>query len=41
MGNRNRKISFTSIELFIIRAASIILLIFTLLKILKTEIASW
>jgi len=41
MREQNRKISFSTIELFIYRTASIIFLVLMLLKLLKTELASW
>lgn len=41
MSKQNRRISFSNIELYIFRVASIIFLILMILKLLKIEITSW
>ena len=41
MSKENRKISFTNIELCILRVAGIIFLILLILKLLKVELKSW
>ena len=41
MPRRNHNFSFSEIELFIYRVASIIFLILMLLKLFKVEISSW
>ena len=41
MPKENRKLSLSDIEIFVLRIASLILLLLTVLKILKSEITSW
>lgn len=41
MPKQNRKFSFSNIELYIYRVASIIFLILMILKLLKFELKSW
>jgi hypothetical protein len=41
MSKESRKLSFSDIEIYVLRIASLILLLLTILKILKLEIKSW
>jgi len=41
MPKENRKLSLSDIEIYVLRVASFILLLLTVLKILKLEVKSW